>query len=233
MEAIILAAGLGSRLKEHTRDTSKCLLTVGGETILQRMTKILLAEGFDKIFIVVGHAADKVINSVHHDQIQYVFNPDYATSNSIVSMARVLPFIKGDFVSLPCDLVFEEALFKAFLSKKGDIVMAVDRSTPFSLSATKVSIKGDTIMRVSKTIQPYDNNGEITGMQALYGESVKLYKEHVFNHVALGHTQWLNSDVVNDLIVKNYSKVIMADITGFKWCEVDTEQDLINARSIF
>lgn len=233
MEAIILAAGLGSRLNEYTRDTSKCLLSVGGETILHHMTRILLEEGLGKIYVVVGHAADKVINAVQHAKIQYVFNPHYATSNSIVSMACALPFIKGDFISLPCDLVFGADLLKAFLDKKGNIVMAVDRSTPYSISATKVSLKGETIVRVSKNLQPGENDGEITGMQALYGEAAKKYKEQVLKHISLGHTQWLNSDVVNDMIETNFTRVIMADITGYTWCEVDTEQDLLRARLIF
>jgi choline kinase len=233
MEAIILAAGLGSRLNAYTRETSKCLLEIGGQSILQRMVNILLDMEITKIYIVVGHAAVKVINAVHDLRVQYIVNDRYATTNSIVSMACVLPFINGPFLSLPCDLLFEPALLERFLEKKSGIVMAVDQDSPFSASATKVSLMGETIVKVSKRLEQFETDGEITGMQAFYGEAVDIYKKSVFRHVSQGNTHWLNSDVINDMIINSAHQVTMADITGYSWCEVDNEEDLYRARRIF
>ena len=233
MEAIILAAGLGSRLNAYTRETSKCLLEIGGESIFQRMVNIILDMGISKIYTVVGYRAINVMNAVKDQRVQYIMNDRYATTNSIVSMACVLPNINGPFLSLPCDLLFEPDLFARFLEKKSGIVMAVDRSSPFSASATKVNLQGETIARVSKRLEPFETDGEITGMQAFYGEAVEHYKKNVCHHVTVGNTHWLNSDVIHDMITNSASQVTMADITGYTWCEVDNEDDLHRAIRIF
>ena len=233
MEGIILAAGLGSRLNAYTRETSKCLLEIGRESILQQMVRTLLEMGMTKVYIVVGHHAVKVMNALHDQRVQYIFNDRYATTNSIVSMNCVLPYIHGPFLSLPCDLLFEPALLERFLEKKSGIVMAVDRSSPFNASATKVSLRGETILKVSKHLGQLETDGEITGMQAFYGEAVELYKQKVLHHVTQGNTQWLNSDVINDMIISSACTVAMADITGYTWCEVDNEDDLHRARRMF
>lgn len=111
--------------------------------------------------------------------------------------------------------------------------MAVDRSSPFSASATKVNLQGETIARVSKSLELLETDGEITGMQAFYGEAVELYKKSVFHHVSVGNTHWLNSDVIHDMITNSVCQVTMADITSYTWCEVDSEDDLHRARRIF
>lgn len=233
MEAVILAAGLGSRLRHHTRETSKCLLEVGGISILARMTDLILAAGVNKIHIVVGHAADKVVAAVRNRRVEYIFNPYYASSNAVVSMALALPYITGDFFSLPCDLLFDAPVLDAFLSRREGIVMAVDRSMPYSEAASKVTLRGEQIVRVGKQIPAAETDGEICGMQAYYGKAGAKFCAFVMANVRAGRRQLYNSDVVDGMIGEGAAPVFAADITGLKWCEVDDECDLLRARGVF
>lgn len=233
MEAVILAAGLGSRLKHHTRETSKCLLAVGGISILARMTDLILAAGVKKIHVVVGHAADKVAATIRGRHVSYIFNPDYASSNAIVSMALALPYVSGDFFSLPCDLLFDAAVLDAFLARRDGIVMAVDRSAPYSEAASKVTLNGERIVRVGKHIPASATDGEILGMQAHYGKAGDKFRGYVMANVRAGRRQLYNSDVIDGMIDEDAAPVFAADITGLRWCEVDDERGLLTARGMF
>jgi len=233
VEAVILAAGLGSRLKHHTRETSKCLLEVGGISIFARMTDLILAAGVEKIHVVVGHAADKVTAAVRNRRVSYVFNPYYASSNAVVSMALALPHVSGDFFSLPCDLLFDAAVLDILLSRREGIVLAVDRSMPYSKAASKVTLRGGRIARVGKYIPPAETDGEITGMQAHYGAAGDIFRAIVMDYVRAGRRQLNNTDVGDAISRETAAPVFAADITGQKWCKVDDEHDLLRARGLF
>lgn len=233
MEAIIPAAGLGSRLKHHTREKSKCLLEVGRSTIFERMVDLILAAGVEKIHVVVGHAAPEVVATVRDPRVRYILNPRYATSNIVVSMALVLPFVKGDFFVLPCDLLFDPSVLDKFLARREDVVMAVDRSMPYSEAATKVTLRGDRVIRTGKDIPVAETDGETSGMYAYYGGAAAKFREAVFSHVKAGRQQLFNCDVIDSMIRAKDAPVFMADITGLKWCEVDDEHDLLRARRMF
>jgi choline kinase len=233
MEAIITAAGKGSRLKVQTRETSKCLLEVGGITIFERMVDLLLAAGVDKIHVVVGHAADKVAAAVRNRRVDYIFNRYYASTNAVVSMALALPYVAGDFFSLPCDLLFDAAVLDAFLARREGIVMAVDRSRPYDAAASKVQLCGERIVWAGKQILAAATVAEATGMYAYYGEAAARLQSSVLANVRAGRRQMFICEVIGDMIRDNVAPVFAADITGLRWCEVDDECDLLRARGMF
>ena len=90
MDAIILAAGMGKRLKGLTKDKTKCMITVNEVTLIQRMLSQLDGLGLDKIVLVVGYQADKLkgfISTLNiNTPIEYVFNEIYDKTNNIYSL---------------------------------------------------------------------------------------------------------------------------------------------------
>jgi len=116
-EAIILAAGLGSRLG---LDTPKCLVEVGGKAIIDYNLELL--ENIPNIYIVVGYGKDKVIEHVKkiRDDVIFIENPDFATTSNTYSLYLGLKHINGPYLLLFGDVIFNENDFKTFVGKCDD-----------------------------------------------------------------------------------------------------------------
>ena len=96
MRAVILAAGESRRLFEYTREIPKCLLDVGGRSILERQISSLREAGIEEITVVVGHGAD-ALRRVGGPSLRYVTNPDYRTTNSIwVTLISIVASSRGE-----------------------------------------------------------------------------------------------------------------------------------------
>src|SRR5262245_47042961 len=105
-EAVILAAGTGSRLRPLTLDTPKCLLDVGGRTLLSRQLERIAAAGIQRAVIVTGYLADRVEEHLqrHPAQIEVALapNPEYATTGNCMSVLAARPQVTGRGIVI-CD----------------------------------------------------------------------------------------------------------------------------------
>ena len=85
MRAIIMAAGVGSRLSAFSRERPKCLLEIGSRTLLSRMLDLFESRGIGDVTVVTGHRADLVEREIS-GRARCVHNPDYLSTNSIASL---------------------------------------------------------------------------------------------------------------------------------------------------
>jgi choline kinase len=109
--ALLLAAGTGSRLRPLTRNAPKCLTEVGGRPILDRLIHNLRAKGFERLVVVLGHQGDQIRDFLRHKadgmRVDYVFNPEYKTTNNLYSLWLARQQIQEPFLLVESDLVFE------------------------------------------------------------------------------------------------------------------------------
>ena len=105
MKGIILAAGKGSRLNGTIGDKPKCLLRVGGKTLVERQIEALRAVGIDDIVVVVGCQAEAVRRTCGQ-RITYVENTRFAQTNSLYSLWLARPLLYDGFVVMNCDVLF-------------------------------------------------------------------------------------------------------------------------------
>ena len=113
MQALILAAGTGSRLGKYTKENTKCMLEVNGETLIKQALEKLNNVGITKLILVVGYKKDNLIKHVGNQykniKIQYVENPIYDTTNNIYSLYLAKDMLaQDDTILLESDLLFEE-----------------------------------------------------------------------------------------------------------------------------
>src|SRR4051812_2001226 len=105
--AIILAAGVGSRLRPLTDDRPKCLVSLGAETIVSRAVRILQECGIERLIVATGYLESALRTALSRTalEIAYVHNPDYASTQNVVSLARALRVLRpGDgFLKLDGD----------------------------------------------------------------------------------------------------------------------------------
>ena len=135
MDAVILAAGIGSRMQNRAKDTPKCLLNINGTTLLERQIQLLLNNQIQTIYIVGGFQFQKLkqyIDSLHLQQFILIENKDYFTTNNMYSLSLVEPFLKGkDFLWLNGDILFENEIIQEILKPSFQNAIAVDATCYF------------------------------------------------------------------------------------------------------
>jgi len=123
VKAIILAAGRGSRLGRYTLERPKCLLELGGISLLERQIGLFRRFGIDDIVVIRGYAGDKIRVA----GVRYYANPDYAQTNMVHSLFCAETEVKGEVIVSYGDILFQDSVLEALLSASPhEILVAVD-----------------------------------------------------------------------------------------------------------
>ncbi|MDD4957621.1 MAG: NTP transferase domain-containing protein, partial [Candidatus Omnitrophica bacterium] len=127
MKAVIVAAGLSSRMYPFTEKMPKPLLKIGGKSIIESSIDKLRAHGVNDIAVVVGYLKERFFGTLS-GRVVFFENPRFAETNNMVSLACAREYVRGeDFLYLHGDLVYDEGILSKCMAGKGDIVLAVDR----------------------------------------------------------------------------------------------------------
>jgi choline kinase len=128
--AIVLAAGRGTRLKSSWPDLPKGFVEIAGERLIERSTRLLRENGVRRIVIVAGHKADAYYElSAQHPDIEIVENPEFATTESMASLAYALDLVKEDFLLLESDLFYESRALEVLQNHECDDVVLTSAAT--------------------------------------------------------------------------------------------------------
>ena len=141
--AILLISGGGSRLKNISGDLPKCMVSINGKPLLERILYFLEKGGIEKTILVTGYQADHIRQSIGDQwnsiKIEYIYNSKWSTTNNVVSLDLASEYINQNFILLEGDLIFTwEAFEKMFYPNR----MAVDHYKSF-MDGTVVSISDD------------------------------------------------------------------------------------------
>ena len=155
MKAVILAAGTASRLRPLTNNTPKCLLTVGGKTLLQRTIDNFVDNGITDFLIVTGYLQNMIIDFVKANypqlNVKFIENTDYASTNNIYSLFLAEEFARGeDFILSDSDILFSKDIIAALLNDKTPNVLAMNRH---ELGEEEIKIIADNdrnVLEISK-----------------------------------------------------------------------------------
>lgn len=120
MQAIILAAGMGKRLGEYTKNNTKCMVPVNGVPLIDRVLLQLSILSLNRVVIVVGYEGQKLMNYLGSEQhglkIEYIDNPIYDKTNNIYSLALAKEkLLDDDTLLIESDLIFDDGMFKLLL----------------------------------------------------------------------------------------------------------------------
>ena len=243
MQAIILAAGMGKRLKELTNNSTKCMVKVNGVTMIERMLRLLDKKDLSKIVIVVGYEGQKLVDYVNTLSVKtpvvFVNNPIYDKTNNIYSLYLAKDYLlQEDTLLLESDLVFEEAVLDRILSAPYPTLTLVAKFESW-MDGTVVELDDDdNILRFRSKKEFHFSDTED------YYKTVNIYKfakEFSASHYvpfleayikALGDNEYYEQVLkVIALLDKPIIKAVRLE--NEKWYEIDDIQDLNIAESIF
>ena len=243
MQAIILAAGMGKRLKELTQNNTKCMVKVNGVSLIDRMLHQIEKKNLSRIVIVVGYEADKLKDYIAtldiKTPIEYVDNPIYDKTNNIYSLSLAGDYlVKEDTVLFESDLIFEDSVLDALLEDPRDTLALVDKYESW-MDGTCVKLsdnddieafvpgkkfKFDEIKEYYKTVNIYKFSKHFS--ETHYVPFLKAYQ------AALGQNEYYEQ-VLRVITMLDDPEIKAKRLDGQKWYEIDDIQDLDIAESIF
>ncbi len=227
MQAIILAAGEGRRLRDpHGRP--KCLVEVGGAALVQHQVRALTQAGVDDVSIVVGYEHEQVRSTVGPG-VRYVVNPRFAETNSMYSFLLAGPVIHDDVVVMNSDLLFDPSLIPRLLGSVGDDALLYDSGSGEDDEEMKVEVLDGRLVEMAKDLCPDRVSGENVGI-------LRLSATTALNAVAAagaiaaegGERSWLAAAI--NRIAPDH-RIHCMDVSGSAWVEIDFPEDLRRART--
>lgn len=243
MQGIILAAGMGKRLKDLTQNNTKCMVKVNGVTLIERMLRQLDALGLARIVIVVGYEGKKLMDYVDSlaipTPICFVDNPIYDKTNNIYSLALAKEYLlEDDTLLLESDLIFEDSVLKVLMDDPRETLALVDKYESW-MDGTCVKLGEDDsieafvpgkkfvfedIPNYYKTVNIYKFGRHFS--QTHYVPFLDAYSR------ALGNNEYYEQ-VLRVITMLDDPEIKAKKLDGESWYEIDDIQDLDIASSIF
>ena len=222
MKAIILAAGKGSRLKKKF-NKPKCLITLPtGETILDRICRILKDNKIKKIFIVTGYK-NKLIDQHKPNNTKTIFFPKFANSNNLQSLLSVKKIIKGELLCLFADIIFDKEIIKQLIKKKNKDISIVIMRKKILRDTMRVKIKNNAISEIGNQVSVANADGNFIGIAKFSKTGSKILKKYLTQNK--NNFDDYYTEVFNLMINDSIAKIHYLDIKKKFWKEVDTIKD--------
>lgn len=230
MNYIILAAGVGKRLGLFTEDAPKCLIDLGGETVIERMVRLITEIDAKAIIsIVIGFKHEKI-----REQLKewcFIYNPFYRVTNSLASMwfADQFGLLEEATTIINGDIVLEKKLLEKIIKCKDAPFVLIDSSVKQN-GDYNVQVMDDRVVMMSKDIKDYV--GEYAGITKLDLKSALALRTSIRQFVDReSYNTWYESALVQMILDSDFYLNYL-DIAGYKWTELDDANDIALARKI-
>ena len=243
MQALILAAGMGKRLKDLTKNNTKCMVKVNGVTLIERMLRQIEKQNVSRIVIVVGYEGQKLIDYIGtldiKTPITFIDNPIYDKTNNIYSLALAKDWLcKEDTLLFESDLIFEDAVLDILVNDPRDTLALVDKFESWMDGTCLKLSKDDKITSfVSKKefrfadIDEYYKTVNISKFSRDFSEKYYVPFLDAYQK-ALGQNQYYE-EVLKVITILDVPRIRARRLEGQLWYEIDDIQDLDIAESIF
>jgi choline kinase len=246
VNAIIVAAGMGRRLRPYTDDRPKCLVEINGRSILERQLDAYRAAGVEQIYIVRGYMKDRI----QVPGARYFANDDYERNNILLSLFCAEEAMAGGFLFSYADIVFRPEVVRTALLTEGEYALVIDRRWQAAYEgrsahpveeAEVARVEGGRVVRVGKKTVPKEQaSGEFIGLARFSAGAVENMRTrfHQRRRERAGQPSGTAprfevayvTDLLNDLI--DGGEVMRPAFIDGGWREIDTVEDLERAKAV-
>jgi choline kinase len=235
--AVILVAGIGSRLRPITDDRPKALVDLGGETILARAVRLLVSYGVRKIILATGYREDAVRAAMQGAPVavEYCRNPEFDRTQNSVSLALCREALGGEaFFKLDGDVVFQRQVLERLDASASELAVAVDAGRLLDAEAMKVTLSPDSsaISAFGKGIALAQSAGESIGIERIASGAAGPLFAALSVAIERGETGLYYEDVYSRLIAARAMQAEAVAVADLPWTEVDDFSDLERAREL-
>ena len=243
MQALMLAAGMGRRMGHYTEEMTKCMIPVGGRTLLDRAVEALKLAGIHKFVMVVGWECDKLVDYIKNNitgmEFEFIYNHDYASTNNIYSlyMARE-QLASDDTILLESDLVYDPRLIRDMVECESQNLVAVAKYEHW-MDGTVTTLDEDGMVHefIEKKNFHFQDVSNYYKTVNIYKFSKKFSRDQYIPFLeayirAYGKNQYY------ELVLKALAPLANAQLKAYvlqniSWYEIDDAQDLDIANTLF
>ena len=244
MQAVILAAGMGKRLKELTQDNTKCMVKINGVTLIERMLRQIDRHNLSKIVIVIGYEGQKLVDYIStlkniKTPIVYVDNPIYNKTNNIYSLSLAQDYLcEEDTLLFESDLIFEDGIIDLLLNDPRPSLALVDKYESWmDGTCVKLDEQDNITAFIPGKNFKYSEKDEYYKTVNIYKFSKNFSKNSYVPFLnayikALGENEYYEQ-VLRVITMLDNPEIKAKRLTGQLWYETDDIQDLDIASSMF
>lgn len=245
MQAVMLAAGKGTRLGKYTKNNTKCILEVNGKTLLERTIDSLVKADIKDFILVLGYKKENVKKYIREKKLDkkiniiYVYNADYNTTNNIYSLYLAKDYLlKDDTILLESDIIYDEKIIKSLIESDYDNAVVVAKYEKWMDGTVTILDNEDNILEFIEK-----KDFAFCDIENYY-KTVNIYKfskEYLATYYLPFLSAYIESYGNNDyyeLVLKVISSIQKSSLKAFKltnqkWYEIDDCQDLDIAQLLF
>jgi choline kinase len=226
-KAIILAAGVGSRLRPLTDALPKCLLEVGGQTLIDHQVQTLARFGVTDVIVVIGYRGDRIRQHLG-DRVRYIVNELYERTNSLYSLWLARDELVSGTLILNSDVLAVPLIFERLLQSPAPDAILVERGEDFDPEDMKVTLNGSQVIDFGKHLPRERAHAHNVGVAKFSAEGAARLSDRLEWLVATGHeNDWV--PVAFGEFASHWPLVAVAT-SGLPWIEIDYVADLTRAR---
>lgn len=227
MKAVILAAGMGTRMGDFTKSIPKCLLKIRDRSIIEKQVDTLNKYGIKDITVVIGYKGDMVQETLK-DRVTYIVNDTYSRTNSSYSLFLARDGLKDGWIHINCDLLFSPSILEKVLNDENENSIVIDQKIDPTDNQEKVRIEDGIIVKMSKDMPYNEAQGKTIGMARFSPLGAKATLDHLDDIIRHGDkNRWFFS-IIADVLDRAQFKAVSTD--GEPWFEIDTPEDFKHAK---
>jgi choline kinase len=233
--AVILAAGVGSRLRPLTDDRPKALVEIHGKSVLSRAVDALCDYGVQHLIIATGYREDAIAERLADrlERVTLCHNPRYESTQNVVSLALCRDAVEGQaFFKLDGDVVFDPDVLVRLDSSVASLAVAVDTARKVDAEAMKVQVLDGKVVGFGKELPLQVSAGETIGIERIDAQLSPVLFEAIDACVAAGRTD-VYYEYVYDQLVRGGTHAALVAVGDLRWTEIDDLADLERARELF
>lgn len=234
MKAVILAAGIASRLRPLTDNTPKCLLEVGSKCLLGRTIDSLISNGFKEFVVVTGYLKEMIEGYISANypslKVEYIFNDKYASTNNIYSLWMTKEAVKDqDIMLLDSDILFDSPIITALLESPHENCLALNSHELGDEEIKVIVDETNRIKEISKVCSIEDAVGESVGIEKFSAPLVKLLFDEMDDMILNKNQSGIFYEAAFENIIEKGADMYIVDTTKIFSMELDTVEDFETA----
>lgn len=224
MNALLLAAGRGTRISRYLSGNPKCTVSIGKSTLIEGTVKLLKKVGIDNIAIALGYRQEVIRDILKDYDIKFYYNPFYDVTNSIASAWFAKEFLAGDedIIIMNADVFVEQNVLETLIGECRSPVMLSDESRKED-GDYKFYYENEVLIKYGKELTGKDITGEYVGIAKLGKDYLPRFVTKLEHMVcSQKHQVWWENVLYEDT---KECPIYVHNIQGKFWAEVDYVED--------
>ena len=235
MKAVILAAGIASRLRPLTDDTPKCLLKVGEKSILELTIDNIITNDIDDVIIVTGYLEEKIKNFVSKKypglNVTYIYNEVYASTNNIYSLWLTKESLwEDEMLLMDSDVIFDKEIITKLLASDHENCLALKRHDVQDEEIKVKSGENGRVLEIGKEVKLQNAIGESIGIEKFGVETLKELFTIIERKIVVEKNVNQYYEAAFQELADKGANIYTVDTTDYFCMEIDTADDLESAR---